>query len=60
MARDQSGAAVGFYVVAEMDDLTHALLEEDPIPRLCRTVSNVCVGVVLAAACLGRDEPGRP
>ena len=36
MARDQSGAAVGFYVVAEMDDLTHALLEEDPIARQCR------------------------
>ncbi len=36
MVRDQSGAAVGFYVVAEMDDLTYALLEVDPVARQCR------------------------
>lgn len=36
VARDPSGAVVGCYVVAEMDQLTHALLEIDPVARRCR------------------------
>lgn len=36
VARDRSGAVVGCYVVAEMDQLTHALLGIDPVARRCR------------------------
>jgi len=35
IARDQSGAAVGFSVIAEMADLTRDLLDADPVARLC-------------------------
>lgn len=36
LARDASGVVVGFYVVAELRDLSHSLLEQDVVARLCR------------------------
>src|SRR5258706_381040 len=33
--RDRSGAVAGFHVLAELDRLSHALLESDPVARRC-------------------------
>ena len=33
--RDRQGAVAGFHVLAELDQLSHALLEADPVARRC-------------------------
>ena len=35
VARDRSGAVVGFYLVCEMDALSHRLIEADPVAGQC-------------------------
>ncbi len=35
VARDRSGAVVGFYLICEMDSLSHRLIEADPVAGQC-------------------------
>lgn len=35
VARDRSGAVVGFYLICEMDSLSHRLVEADPVAGQC-------------------------
>jgi DNA-binding response OmpR family regulator len=35
VARDRLGAVAGFYMVCEMDSLSHRLVDEDPVTRQC-------------------------
>lgn len=35
VARDRSGAVAGFYLICEMDSVSHRLVDEDPLTRQC-------------------------